>query len=125
MECGNRLRVGVLVLKTHQRVGVCVSALLSWKPRLTDPWHSTSFFVALGIEVKSLETGTVVSKFVTDRHFSFFLGDTHFELQIQNRAARRIETDLWKCQQKISHYRYRFSLEVQLISITDTDLGSK
>ena len=28
VECGNRLRVGVLVLKTHQRVGVCMSALL-------------------------------------------------------------------------------------------------
>ena len=63
--------------------------------------------------------------------FSFsrrrFLFD--FRLQIQNRAARRIhaitETGLWEFQQKISHYRYRFSLEFQLISITDTDLGLK
>ena len=31
------------------------------------------------------------------------------------------ETDLWKCQQKISDYRYRFSFESQLSSITDTD----
>ena len=32
-------------------------------------------------------------------------------------------TDLCECQQKTSHYRYRFFLESQLISITDTDLG--
>ena len=35
------------------------------------------------------------------------------------------ETDLWEFQQKISHYRYSFSLEFQLISITDTDFGLK
>ena len=35
------------------------------------------------------------------------------------------ETDLWEFPQKISHYRYRFSLEFQLISITDTDFGLK
>ena len=29
VECGSRLRVGMLVLKTLWRVGVCVSALLS------------------------------------------------------------------------------------------------
>ena len=59
----------------------------------------------------------------------FFLGGMNFRLQIQNRTARRInsiaETDLWEFQQKISHYRHRFSLEFQLISITDTDFGLK
>ena len=35
------------------------------------------------------------------------------------------ETDLWEFQQKISHYRYRFFLEFQLISIADTDSGLK
>ena len=33
------------------------------------------------------------------------------------------ETDLWEFQQKISHYRYRFSPEFQFISVTDTDFG--
>ena len=33
------------------------------------------------------------------------------------------ETDLWECWQRISPYRYRFSLDYQLISIADTDLG--
>ena len=31
------------------------------------------------------------------------------------------ETDLWEYQQKISHWRFRFSLEVLLISITAAD----
>ena len=31
------------------------------------------------------------------------------------------ETVLWKLWQKISHYRYRYSLEFQIITITDTD----
>ena len=35
------------------------------------------------------------------------------------------ETDLWEFQQKISYYRYRFSLKFQLISITDGDFGLK
>ena len=33
------------------------------------------------------------------------------------------ENDLWEFQQKICHYRYRFSLAFQLSGITDTDLG--
>ena len=35
------------------------------------------------------------------------------------------ETDPWTFQQKISNYRYRFSLELQFMSITDADLGLK
>ena len=56
-----------------------------------------------------------------------FSGELISNWQMQNRAARRInsvtETDLWRYQQKISHYRYRSSLEFELISITDTDFG--
>ena len=33
------------------------------------------------------------------------------------------ETDLWEFQQKSSQYRYSFSLEFKLMSITDTDFG--
>ena len=29
------------------------------------------------------------------------------------------ETDLWECWQKISRYRYRFSIEFQVVSIAD------
>ena len=50
-------------------------------------------------------------------------------LQIQNRAARRINFHYRNRSVEISaetfHYRYRFSLEFQLISITDTDFGLK
>ena len=59
----------------------------------------------------------------------FFLGGVSFRLQIQNRAARRINFHYRKrsleFQQKISRYRYRFSLEFQLIYITDTDFRLK
>ena len=49
---------------------------------------------------------------------------------MQNHAARRIQfhyrdRSLKTIQQKISYYRYGFSLEFQLISITDTDFGLK
>ena len=57
---------------------------------------------------------TVVSKLITDRYVSW----ENFQLQIQNRAARSInsitETDLWEPRQKIPHYRCRFSLEFQV-----------
>ena len=33
------------------------------------------------------------------------------------------QTDLWECWQNISHCGYRFSLEFQVISFTDTDFG--
>ena len=49
---------------------------------------------------------------------TLFLGEINCQLQIQNRAARRInfitETDLWEYQQKTSHYRYRFSPEIPI-----------
>ena len=35
------------------------------------------------------------------------------------------ETDLWEYQQKICHYTLSFSLEFQLIAITDTDFRLK
>ena len=64
-------------------------------------------------------TITVVSKLITDRHFLW-------GIQIQNRAARRINfitgPDQRECQKATSHYRYRFSLEFQLVFITDADL---
>ena len=60
---------------------------------------------------------------------TFFLGEINYQLQIQNRAARRTNfhcrdrsVDSW---QRISHYRYRFSLEFQLITIADTDFRPK
>ena len=47
------------------------------------------------------------------RHTFFWEIHLNFQLQMQNRVARRvtaiIETDLWACQQSISHYIYRFS----------------
>ena len=58
-----------------------------------------------------------------------FLGGINFQLQIQNRAARRINSHYRDrsvgISAQISHYRYRFSLEFQLISITDTEFGLK
>ena len=50
---------------------------------------------------------TVVSKLITDR--DVFWG----ELMSNCRYISITETDLWKFQQKSSHYRYRFSLEFQ------------
>ena len=58
-----------------------------------------------------------------------FLGEMHFQLQIQNHAATGTsfhyrDRSLGISAEK-SHYRYRFSLEFQLIAITDTDFGLK
>ena len=62
-----------------------------------------------------------------DYRQTFFLRAINFKLQIQNRAARRINFHYRdrsvEFEQKISQYRYRLSLESQLISIADTDSG--
>ena len=61
-----------------------------------------------------------------DYRQTLFLGEIAFQLQIQSRAARRINsTDLWEYQQKISNFRYRFSLEFQLIPLQIQISGSK
>ena len=81
---------------------------------------------------------------ITDRHFSegiyrsiqidyrqtLFLGGTNFSkyrcrcrIALPEESISITETDLWKFQQKISHYGYRFCLELQITSITDTDFG--
>ena len=61
---------------------------------------------------------TVVSKLITDRHFLCGVGGG-------NIVVSKIETDLWEFQQKVSHHKDRFSLESQIISITDTDTRLK
>ena len=72
---------------------------------------------------------TVVSKLITDRHFSWgeLISKCRYRIVLPKELISITETDLWEFQQKISHYRYRFwdSLEYQLISITDTDFGLK
>ena len=62
-----------------------------------------------------------------DYRQTFFLAEINFQLQMQNRAARRInfhyrDRSVGISAEKNSHCRYRCSPEFQLISITDTDL---
>ena len=75
--------------------------------RITHPQIASDAIFSLALR----KTLTVVSKLITDRHF------INFELQIQNRAARRINCHYRDrsvgISQKISHYGYRFSLEFQ------------
>ena len=67
---------------------------------------------------------TVVSKLITDRHFS---RRNEFQLQIQNRTARRINCNYrnrsvgMSAENLSSQIQIRFSLEFELIAITDTD----
>ena len=62
-----------------------------------------------------------------DYRQTFFSESNNFQLQIQNRAARRNksirETALREYWQRIPDCRYRFSLELSIIAITDTDFG--
>ena len=53
------------------------------------------------------------------------LGRINFRLLIQNRSAFPWQRPISGNSSRISHYRYRFSLEFQFISITDTDIGLK
>ena len=58
---------------------------------------------------------TVVSKLITDRHFSWeeLIANYRYRIALPEELISSTETDLWECQQKISLYRYRFSLEFQ------------
>ena len=62
-----------------------------------------------------------------DYRQTLFLRGINFQLQIQNCAAGRINCHYRdravEISAEISHYRYRFSPEVQLPSITDTGFG--
>ena len=70
---------------------------------------------------------TVVSKFITDRHFLWgeLISNYRYRIALPGEFLSWnlpiTETDLWEFQQKIAHCTYRFSLEFQLISVTDTD----
>ena len=66
---------------------------------------------------------TVVSKIVTDILFE----GNEFQLPMQNRAARRLNFHYRKRSVGMleDNLRHRFSLEVQLVSITDTDVIPK
>ena len=66
----------------------------------------------------------MVSKLITDKHF--FWGELIYKYRYRTLPEELIsvtETDLWEFREKISHYRYRLSLEFQLKSITDADFG--
>ena len=72
--------------------------------------------------------GTVVSKLITDRHFSWviLISNYRYRIMLPEEFNPITETDLWKSPQKVSHYSYRVSLDFQFISTTDTDfLGDK
>ena len=62
-----------------------------------------------------------------DYRQTFFPRAIHFELQIHNRAARRINFHYRSVGMlaEIPHCRHRFCLEFQFISITDTDFVLK
>ena len=49
------------------------------------------------------------------------------QLQIQNCVARKnlfeLQVDVWECLQRIPHCRYRFVLEPEVITTTDTDFS--
>ena len=64
--------------------------------------------------------GKVYCSIQSNYRQTLFVGEINFQSQISMK-----ETDLWEWKQKISHYRYRFSIEIQLLSITDTDFGLK
>ena len=70
---------------------------------------------------------TVVSKSITDRHFLWgeLISNYRYRIELPDVLNSIAETDLWRFQQKISHHRYRSSLEFELISITDADFGLK
>ena len=59
------------------------------------------------------EERTVVSKFITDRHFCWgkFISNYRYRIVLPEELISITETDLWKSPQKVSHYRYRFSID--------------
>ena len=73
----------------------------------------------------SLLASTIVSTFVTDRHFARgnLLSNCRCRIVLRKESTSITETDLWECRQTISHYRYRSSLEIQFVSMTDADFG--
>ena len=64
-----------------------------------------------------------------DYRQTFVLGEMNFKYRCRIVMPEELlsitETDLWECQQKISHCRYRFSLESQLIPLHIQTSGSK
>ena len=66
---------------------------------------------------------TVVSKLITDRDFLW--GELISKYTLQEELISITETDLWEFQQKISHCRCRFSLGFQLFPLPIQISGSK
>ena len=65
-----------------------------------------------------------IQKRTTDSHFLKANSSNYrYRSALPEELIAVAETDLWERWQKISHHIYRFSLEFQLISITDTDFG--
>ena len=66
----------------------------------------------------SKSVDTVVAKLSTDRYFFWkkLTSTYRYRIVMPEELVSITETDLWECQQKISHYGYRFSLEFQLIN---------
>ena len=47
------------------------------------------------------------------------MSNYRYRITLPEESISITETDLWECLQKISHYRYRFSLGFQLVSTTN------
>ena len=61
-----------------------------------------------------------------DCRLTFFLGainsNCRYRAVLPDDLMSLKEAYLWECWQRISHHRYRFSLKLKVISITDTDV---
>ena len=51
------------------------------------------------------------------------ISNYRYRILLREELISITETDVWECQQKISHYRYRFSLEIPINFIADTEFG--
>ena len=82
------------------------------------------YWLTYSFEIKN----TVVSKFITDRHFSWgaWISNSRYRIVLPEELISITETDLWEFQQK------NLSLQIQILSwipsnfaITDKDFGLK
>ena len=71
---------------------------------------------------------TVVSNLITETLFlggGGLISDCRYRIELPEELVATTETDLWEFQQKVSHHRYRFSLEFHYIPLQIHILGSK
>ena len=84
-------------------------------PQLRQPnvFERTYRSIQIDYRQSSSKGLTVVSKLITERvlFWEELISDYRYRIALPEELISITETDLWEFQQKISHYRYRFSLE--------------